>query len=327
MIFEKVADLYIEFRTTKNPTREQSRNVCAEELDLVFFAILETVHQLWDVMKAGDLRIPGKLKHLMDLLRVNICIDEVTDFSPLEIACMEKFACPKIGGITVCGDLMQRITSRGICNWEQLNIFSKGLAGHELAIAYRQTGKLFAIAKNLFVAKTGLSSVEFTSAYPIQEVDPPALAVRLETVDQIAVWVSDRIFEIFELCGQHLPTIAVLVPESNSIDPIASRLRGLLEPTGIEVDASPNGAFLGNPSRIRVFPVTAIKGLEFEAVFYVDLDIMAKLQPELIDKYVYVGLSRARSFLGVTYRDAFPNEIREISDNFVERDRFSSEHI
>ena len=44
----------------------------------------------------------------------------------------------------------------------------------------------------------------------------------------------------------------------------------------------------------------ANKGLEFQAAFYVGIDRMAEIHKDLIDKYVYVGLSRARSFLGVT---------------------------
>ncbi len=323
-MFDKVAESYVEFRDGfAEPAKRGRRSVCAAELDLLLFAILDNIHQLWDVIGDESIRVPVKIKSLAGQLRVNICIDEVTDFSPLEIACMEKFAVPRIGGVTICGDLMQRVTSRGISDWRELDIFSKGLAGHELGIAYRQTGRLFAIAKDLFLAKTDFDGADFKSAYPTQETDPPALAVCLGSMELVAAWVSERIFEIFDLCGQHLPTVAVLVPDCDSIETIASRLRVLLVPAGIEVDASPSGALLGNPSRIRVFPVTAIKGLEFEAVFYVDLDIMAKLQPDLIDKYVYVGLSRARSFLGVTYRETFPRELEEIVDHFQERECFS----
>jgi hypothetical protein len=322
LVFGKIASAYIEFRDGEKGSDLSSACVSAGELDLILFSILETLHQLWDFIQSGNVSVPGKIKNLADQLRVNICIDEVTDFSPMEIACMEKFAVPKVGAITVCGDLMQRVTSRGIAEWNELDSFSKGLVGHELAIAYRQTGRLFSVARDLFMAKTGMIGMDFRSAYPIQAEDPPALALKLAGEDEIASWIAERVFEIFGLCGQHLPTIAILVPDGEAIDLIASRLRNLLAPAGIEVDASPTGALLGNPSRVRVFPVTAIKGLEFEAVFYVDLDIMAKLQPELIDKYVYVGLSRARSFLGVTYRQAFPKELNDIVGHFLEQEAF-----
>lgn len=61
-----------------------------------------------------------------------------------------------------------------------------------------------------------------------------------------------------------------------------------------------------------------IKGLEFEAVFYVGLDRMAEIHRDLIDKYVYVGLSRARSFLGVTVERQFPQRLQCIAHHFVQ---------
>jgi DNA helicase IV len=127
---------------------------------------------------------------------------------------------------------------------------------------------------------------------------------------------------LYAYYDQSLPTIAILVPNGDAIEGIASKLANLLKPSAIEVEALKTGAHIGNSSRVRVFPVSAIKGLEFEAVFYVDLDIMARLHPDLIDKYLYVGLSRARSFLGVTYKQKFPKELEEIKHHFMEQEAF-----
>ena len=38
-----------------------------------------------------------------------------------------------------------------------------------------------------------------------------------------------------------------------------------------------------------MFDIQYIKGLEFEAVFFVGVDQLAANQPELFDKYLYVG--------------------------------------
>jgi hypothetical protein len=67
---------------------------------------------------------------------------------------------------------------------------------------------------------------------------------------------------------------------------------------------------------VRIFPVEHIKGLEFEAVFYVGLDRMAEIHKDLIEKYVYVGLSRARSFLGVVFERQFPIRLKCIERHF-----------
>ena len=91
---------------------------------------------------------------------------------------------------------------------------------------------------------------------------------------------------------------------------------------GIEVEGAREGNNLGNPARVRVFPVECIKGLEFEAVFHVGLDRMAEIHKELIDKYVYVGLSRARSFLGIAYERQFPQRLQCIQQHFLGRVAF-----
>ncbi len=43
-----------------------------------------------------------------------------------------------------------------------------------------------------------------------------------------------------------------------------------------------------------------IKGLEFEAVFFVGIDELAEREPELFDKFLYVGATRAATYLGLT---------------------------
>jgi UvrD-like helicase C-terminal domain len=39
---------------------------------------------------------------------------------------------------------------------------------------------------------------------------------------------------------------------------------------------------------------------EFEAVFFIGIDQLAERLPELFDKYLYVGTTRAATYLGVT---------------------------
>jgi len=49
-------------------------------------------------------------------------------------------------------------------------------------------------------------------------------------------------------------------------------------------------------NQVRVFDVQHIKGLEFEAVFFVGLDRLAKREPDIFAKYLYVGATRAALF-------------------------------
>ena len=49
---------------------------------------------------------------------------------------------------------------------------------------------------------------------------------------------------------------------------------------------------------LRIFPIDQVKGMEFEAVFFYDIDDIESTS--LINKYLYVGLSRASMYLAVT---------------------------
>ena len=60
-----------------------------------------------------------------------------------------------------------------------------------------------------------------------------------------------------------------------------------------------NGEVLGEPNAIRIFSIDYIKGLEFEAVFYHNIDMLF-VESDLGLRQLYVGLSRATFYLGIT---------------------------
>ena len=77
----------------------------------------------------------------------------------------------------------------------------------------------------------------------------------------------------------------------------------------IEVTACHNGQTVGEEQNVRVFSIEHIKGLEFEAVFFMGVDSLEFEQPDLFDKYLYVGATRAATYLGLTCRNSVPNKI------------------
>jgi len=186
-----------------------------------------------------------------------------------------------------------------------------------LRISYRQTERLFSIAKDLYRHSRGIEP-DFKSAFPKRPEDPPPLLHKGTSEKPTELWLTNRVCEIHALCGQHLPTTAVLVAHQDDVEPLRQKLKPILLENGLELEASHGGQALGDSARVRIFPVEFIKGLEFEAVFYVGLDRMAEIHKDLIDNYVYVGLSRARSFLGVTIERQFPPRLKSIADHFVQ---------
>jgi DNA helicase IV len=66
---------------------------------------------------------------------------------------------------------------------------------------------------------------------------------------------------------------------------------------GIQVKVCSDNTLEGEKT-LRIFPIDQVKGLEFEAVFFYDIDEIE--ETSLINRYLYVGISRASMCLAVT---------------------------
>src|SRR5437867_3149824 len=226
-------------------------------------------------------------------MRGMVAIDEATDFSPVEIGCMQRISSPSLGSVTLSGDLMQRLTPHGLNKWEELLAVGVVAQSYPLAVSYRQTHRLLQVAADLY-RHFMKEEPPFRSAYAESESDPPPVHFKATAEKSSTDWIAERVVEIYELNDGRLPTIGVLVPEIGQVADFTAKLSDRLYPHSIEVEGSLTGQSLGDSARVRVFAVEHIKGLEFEAVFYSDIDQMAEKTANLIERYLYVGLSRAR---------------------------------
>jgi DNA helicase IV len=144
----------------------------------------------------------------------------------------------------------------------------------------------------------------------------PALLESASEHSIVVNWLADRIREIERFIGQ-LPSTAIFVNSEAEVGPVAEALSAALAEHNIQVIACPQGQAMGQDNDVRVFDVQHIKGLEFEAVFFIAIDRLAVLQPELFDKYLYVGTTRAATYLGVTCEDALPPVIETLRPMFA----------
>jgi superfamily I DNA/RNA helicase len=84
--------------------------------------------------------------------------------------------------------------------------------------------------------------------------------------------------------------------------------------------ACPGGQVVGQDNDVRVFDAQHIKGLEFEAVFFVGIDKLAARHPGLFEKYLYVGATRAATYLGLTCSESVvPEKIAALEKYFIQR--------
>lgn len=291
------------------------------ELDAVVLLMLRNGRSLLSQsFVARDLEAPRfeSLRNLTSLFRTQIMVDEATDFSVLQLACMESLTALHSRSFFACGDFNQRITSSGIRSRDQLSWVSSSLSAQSITLVYRQSRTLNAFSGQLLGLLNGDMSAlgELPSESTHEGVKPALFEGAGE--DEVAEWIAQRVAEV-ERTVRQMPTIAVLVNAEEDVKPMAERLTAHLEAINLKAVACEEGKALGEGADVRVFDVQHIKGLEFEAVFFVGIDRLAEQKPELFDRYLYVGATRAATYLGLVCYDELPSRMHALRGAFVEK--------
>jgi hypothetical protein len=290
------------------------------ELDVVLLAMLRSGGELLNVvsiMRNIDTPAWSSLKPILDLYKNQILVDEVTDFSPVQIACMAALAHPRLRSFFACGDLNQRLTTWGISSLDDLRWVYPEIEIKTITVSYRQSRQLNELAKALIRAVSGTDSGVALPLHVNAEGVQPVLAEDMSDRTEIVNWLDERIREIDSFLPQ-LPSIAILVNSEEEVQAIASALDSALTNLNIRAVACPNGQVMGQGNDVRVFDVQHIKGLEFEAVFFVGIDQLATMHPRLFDKYLYVGSTRAATYFGMICGNKLPSAIAGLRPMFAE---------
>jgi len=264
-----------------------------------------------------DMETParGTLERMVQLYRTQVLVDEATDFSPLQLACMATLARPATRSFFACGDFNQRVTNWGTRSRDEMKWVLPDIAMRTVTVAYRQSRQLHNLARQLVVLTGGSEDDAILPDFAENEGVPPVLAKDMISLEGTTSWLAERIVEIEGFVGE-LPSIAVLVNSENEVRPVAAALTDALVEYNISVEACPDGRVRGRDGAVRVFNVQHIKGLEFEAVFFVGVDRLAESHPDLFDKYLYVGATRAATYLGLTCEGSLPPRLTSLEGIF-----------
>ena len=294
------------------------RDVHPLELDVILLATLKAGNELINrrnVQRAIDSPQWAPLKAVMSCYRHQILVDEATDFSPLQLACMNALAHPRTRSVFACGDFNQRLTTWGVRSPEALSWSLPSLDIREITVAYRQSRQLNDLARDIIRAVGGTVQNVSLPAEVNNDVASPVL-VENSSNTQTVEWLAARITDIERFVDQ-LPSIAVFVNSEDDVEPTATSLETLLSEHNIPVMACREGQAVGQESSVRVFDIQHIKGLEFEAVFFLGVDRLAERQPELFDKYIYVGTTRAAAYLGLACEGVLPAQLDPVRHHFA----------
>lgn len=247
-----------------------------------------------------------------------IAIDEATDFAIIDLLSICSFRHPELSSVTLSGDVMQRLTVNGLNSWEDFIKVAPGTEIKNLEVSYRQSPTLLSLAQSIYEVSTG-KKAEYKSYIKKDEAEPRPLLFVSEDEEEKLNWISERILEIYRAYGDTIPSIAIFMPDESHLDRFARQLGNLdiLSDVGILVKACKDGEVLGDKNTVRIFSIDKIKGLEFEAVFFHDFDdlLNQNLPHDLLLKYLYVGLSRATFYLGLTLSEELDGDLKFISDH------------
>jgi len=319
--FDGLPDRYGEFRTRPEASEWYLRDASSAdklhpfEADVVLLSLLRSASRLCEsesVRRKLSSQEWRSVRNISTYFRNQIVVDEVSDFSPIQIACMVALADPHIRSFVACGDFGQRLTLWGARSYDDLEWACPQLERRVVSISYRQSRRLLDFARNLAPARQG--AVELPSHFENEGVAPALLE---NSGQRLIRWLADRIRETERFLGK-VPSIAVLVNSEAEVDSVARSLKTELATETIDVRACPRGEVIGRDTCVRVFETQYIKGLEFEAVFFVAVDRLAAASPDMFESFLYVGATRAATYLGISCESALPAQLDRLRAQFCD---------
>lgn len=332
-VYKKTAAVYRKYRQEKHaqifferPADKQKLSVA--ELDLVLLVTLRHIKRLLNESyikrSLADARL-SELKDLSDsLLKEQVLVDEATDFSVLQLACMEALTTPRLNSFFACGDFNQRLTNQGIKNSDLLEWISPKLESVRINTIYRQSPKLnkFTHAVLDLMQESDLESISELPDHIEYQGLQPVLLEDNDDLEITAEWITQRIVEIETIVNHNkqgeklLPSIVVLVKDESLVVSMTDALNTYLDEYSLKASACVNGQSMGEEHDVRVCSIEFIKGLEFEAVFFVGVDQLLEDNPTLYQKFLYVGATRAANYLGITCEAELPEELESLRSHF-----------
>jgi superfamily I DNA/RNA helicase len=295
--------------------------ISSDEVDVLLLVMLRNARRIIQHAEGRRLQLTGQydwLESIRGRYLTQVFVDEATDFSAVQLGCTIELSDPRLRSWFACGDLRQRITANGIQDDAEIAWLDKTTGVkidlRRVDIGYRQSRRLRELSDALAgLLETGAGA---TRAPPgDDEADAWPLLGESLSGDGLAQWLADRIHEVERGIGR-LPSIAVFVDGDDLIDPLIDATKPLLEARNIPIVRCKEGRVAGDDQEVRVFDAQHIKGLEFEAVFFIGIDRLAERIPDLFQRFLYVGVTRAATYLGLTCERELPKQFEALRPNF-----------
>jgi len=244
------------------------------------------------LLRAWQLRVgPLRVSRGRPLRYRHIAIDEVQDFSPLEIhillECLDRNQ-----SVTLAGDTQQHVVEHsGFSSWSQFlqGLGLPGTAVETLRVSYRSTRQILGFALTL------LGDLLEDDEPPIAtRSGPPVELFRFTDRGACVAFLADALQGLSN--REPMASVAILTPS-----PAASALYcdGLAKNDLLPIRRVENQDFSFSPG-IEVTEVEQVKGLEFDYVILVDVDDVQYPDTPISRRRLHVGATRAVHQLWLT---------------------------
>lgn len=234
-----------------------------------------------------------------------IGIDEATDYSVMDYYMMYSFRNYDYSAVTLSGDIMQGLNANGIRAWSEVKKVIPNLDVFELKVSYRQIPTLVEMSRSIYMDDQG-ELPPYNSRNRMVAGEPKPLVLVSDDEDKKIGWIVKRLREVYLAYGKEIPSVGIFIPNGNSVDKFVKRLNDEDELGEIKIAA---GSETNVTKAVKVYELNEVKGMEFEVVFFYDLDkALVGDDKDMITRYLYVGISRATSHLAATFSQKDGNE-------------------
>ncbi len=244
------------------------------------------------LLRAWQLRVgPLQDRGRRPLRFRHVVIDEVQDFSPLEVQvlldCMEPGA-----GITLAGDTQQHVMQHsGFTSWQEFfgHLGVKGTEVETLKVSYRSSEEIVRFAHSVL----GDLSEEDEPPQTTRQ-GPPVELFTFADAGACVVFLADVLRDLAE--HERLASVALLAPTPEIAD---AYYQGLVRSDLPRLRRVADQDFTFTAG-IEVTDVAQVKGLEFDYVVLLDVDAHSYPDSAAARRLLHVGATRAIHQLWVT---------------------------
>lgn len=239
-----------------------------------------------------------------------IAVDEAPDLSLIDLKCIYSFRNQNVSSVLFCGDMLQKNTNLGLKNWSQLTEVGIPYNLEKLDTTFRQSQTLLECTLPIY-NRLNRVSIRYTTQFEKYANEPKPLLFVASDINLRIDWIKDRLIDIHSAYGKEFPSTAIIVNTSVQANIVLQRLKML----DFDLNVNIYNESLKNKDLTKkalIFTLDQIKGVEFEAALFLDLGELSesdKVHNELRMQYLYMAMTRAAFYLGITQTHPFNGEL------------------